>query len=371
VSDLRESLDEALRTVIAGDPPVGEAIRRGKAIRRKRRAGAVAAVASVAMFAVFAVVGYPALAHRQAGPATTAPGRGHATVTDVPPGRGAPAGLIASGTIKGQDWRVVTDPPGSNGAPGQQCFGAFGPAFGQSAAPLTQCLAVPGPTTAAPVELLTFAASTRAQAIVGRVGAEVSRVAVRLADGTELKLVPVTVYGIRYVAFAAPLSPAVDSVTAYLANGQYLTAAAFPAPGAWTFFGVWLAPGQTGLPRITRRIAAGSTGGRAWSVTVYSGPWGICLDEVPAVNVECMPVASPLGTSAQRSVGEPPGVVWGPAGLDVSYVVVTLTDGATLRAPAVRAGDQDFFAVVLRNGQTPRRWAAYDAARAEVCSGKF
>ena len=87
---------------------------------------------------------------------------------------------------------------------------------------------------------------------------------------------PVAVYGVRAVAFAVPVGAGVVDATAYSRHGEIAAAIPFNAPSGVAAFGVWLTPGQHGLARASGRIGSGTANGRAWSVTAYLGPWGIC-----------------------------------------------------------------------------------------------
>jgi len=365
VTELRESLDQALREMIPGDPPVDQAISRGKAMRARRRAAAAASVTAVALLVAF---GYPALKHMQAGPVPRPPVQHkQPTVTDVPPGPGARAGVIAGGLMRGESWQVVTGKPGTNGTPkGQACFGAFGPAFGAGGQSNTQCTPPSSPDAAYPVLFIGFTTGG-ASVNVGQVDASVQYVFVDLADGTQLKLIPVTVYGTRYVAFPTPLTVPVDSASAYLDNGQYLTAIPYTTPEGIAVFGRWLPPGQWSPAPATGLVASGMADGTKWAVYVHTGPWGTCIDD--SATLACLPLAPPLGTQLIGTASSHQGVIYGSAAADVSYIRVTLTGGGTLRVSVTAVGGQQFFAFYLGKGQTMRTWTAYDAAGKQVASG--
>jgi hypothetical protein len=369
VSDLRESLDEALRAVNPGDPPVEQVIRRGKAIRTRRRAGVAAAAAAVA---VLAGVGYPALAHRQAAPPPVTPAHKHVSVTVVPPGPRAHAGMIATGTIDGRSWQVYTDNPKTNGAPGQVCVGASGQAFGGSG-PQPVCFSPSPAGSTNPVEFEGLAVGG-VQASFGQVDAAVSYVLVRLSDGSTLKLIPVEVYGTRSVAFASPTSLAVISATAYRGDGRYLTAIPFNPPDGVPVFGLWQSPGQPVPARVTKRIAAGSADGMAWAVQVYAGPWGACFVDtgLDARQMGCLGASAPMGTEMFVMPGDSPGIVAGTAAAGVRYLTITMTDGAALRVTPVLVGNQQYFAFYLDKGQQQvRGWAAYGAAGKRLSAGNL
>jgi hypothetical protein len=327
----------------------------------------------VAAVAVLVGVGYPALVHRQAAPAPVTPPHRHVSVTVVPPGRGAHPGVIATGTIDGQSWQIYTDSPKTNGAPGQQCVGASGPALGGGVLQPV-CFSPTPPGSTDPVAFEGAAVDGHAQASVGQVGADVSYVLVRLSDDITLKLIPVKVYGTRYVAFASPPSLVVASATAYLGDGRYLTAIPFNSPGGIPVFGMWLSPGQPVPARVTKRIAAGSADGTAWAVQVHLGPWGTCFVDtgLDARQMGCEGAITSMGTQMFVLPGDSPGIVAGWAAAGVRYLTITMTDGRTLRVTPVLVGSQQYFAFYLDTGaQQVRGWAAYDAAGKQLCSGKL
>jgi hypothetical protein len=134
---------------------------------------------------------------------------------------------------------------------------------------------------------------------------------------------------------------------------------------------LWLRPGQPGLPRATRLVAAGTSAGKAWSLTAYLGPWGACVVSRGGgtTTSDCIGTGLPLGTSVLGWPEGPPRVVYGSAAATVTHVVVTLAGGGTIRVPAVRVGGQKFFGFGLAAGQRATGWRAYDAARRLVASG--
>ena len=111
--ELRQRLSAVLDEMTPGPAPVGAVIRRGRAVRRRRIAGATAA----ALAAVAVVAGFSWLGLRLPSQAPAAP----PVVTVVPPGPGAPAGLIASGTVGRERWSArVTAPRQRPGLPDGQ-----------------------------------------------------------------------------------------------------------------------------------------------------------------------------------------------------------------------------------------------------------
>ena len=182
----------------------------------------------------------------------------------------------------------------------------------------------------------------------GPVRAAVSYVTVQLSDGTVLRLHPVSVYGLRYVAFAVPLLEPVSRITAYSARGEVAAAIPFNDPAGGPTVVQWLGPGQRGLPRASGLIGSGGTGARAWSVTAYVGPWGECLDSHGNGGgaSACDVASAPLGAKVLASISGTSQLMVGAAAADVDHVVITLAGGGNIRVPAVRVGELKFF--VLR-----------------------
>lgn len=85
--------------------------------------------------------------------------------------------------------------------------------------------------------------------MLGAVAPDVTYFVLAFTDGQQLKLIPVTVQGRRYVAWVAPASMTVASLAAHLGSpnfdsGQIATAIPFDPPGRAPSFGRWLKPGQ-------------------------------------------------------------------------------------------------------------------------------
>ena len=357
--DLHERLDGAVEAITPRPAPVDGVMRHGRVIRWRRRAVAVAAVAVVAAGAV----AVPSLRHAAAQhqPATT-----RYTVTVRPPGPHSPPGLVAAGTINGQRWQVTLGRPGGGGAgPGQQFSVVSGPAFGsESLIDSGTALASDGTEPVA----FTATSSGSNQAQFGAVRADVSYVTVRLGNGTLLTLHPATVWGVRVVAFAAPVGAEITAATAYSRHGVIATAIPFDRPGELATFSAWLRPGQHGLSRASGRIASGVVSGHAWSVTAYLGPWGICLDS-SAGGGDCLPTAAGLGTSLLFRAAGSPGVAGGMASAAVTRVVAYPSGGAAVQTRPVTVGGQKFFAFPLAHGEKAVRWKAFDRAGNVVASG--
>jgi hypothetical protein len=194
-------------------------------------------------------------------------------------------------------------------------------------------------------------------------------------DGQQLKLIPVTFAGHRYVAWAALSAMTIRAVTAHLGgpnadSGQTETAIPFDLPGQLPSISRWYKPGQA-VPRSASAVIGSATSaGRSWSITAYVGAWGTCvlLDSELA---GCLGIPSggasvlgPITVSAALStfvVGAP----------DVASLRLTLSDGVTLTVHTVRVGDERLAAATVPTGVSITRWTAYDAAGHERGSGTW
>jgi hypothetical protein len=363
-NDLREQLDRTFEPVTPSPAPIEDAVRRGKAIRGRRRAGAVASLAVVVAVAVAVAVQPVQHSVREASPAS-----GHYTATVHVPSPNAPAGAIAYGTVNGQWWELVASQPGTDGAgPGQQLVMASGAAFGSSGVADVEPPFAPDPSS--PVALTALQSGTT-QCQFGAVAADVSYVTVRLGNGIVLTLHPVTVFGARVVAFAVPAGTEIVSATAYSGHGEISTAIPFNGgPAGLASFGLWLKPGQRQPARFSGRIGSGTFDGKPWSATAYLGPWGLCVEDSGGGTSgdSCVPVIAGLGTSVMFWTAGTPDVASGSAAAQVTRLVVTRPDGSTTQVRPVQVGGQKFFAFAMSAGHKKVRWAAYDSSGGLVAS---
>jgi hypothetical protein len=347
---LYERLDRAFETITPAPAPVEGAVRRGQAIRRRRRAAAAAGLAAVVAAGVIAV---PVLRYATR-PATSA--SGNYTVTVQAPGSHAPAGEIAFGTVNGQQWRIVVNKPGTEGAArGQELIVASGSAFGpQGVSDSAPSLAV---DNTEPVSLTGLRSGTT-QVQYGAVRDDVSYVTVRLGNGTVLTLHPVTVYGTRVVAFAAPAGANIVDATAYSLRGEIGVAVPFNNPSGLASFGLWLKPGQHSATRVSGLIGSGRFDGGTWSATAYIGSWGTCVVASGGGTSagSCLPTTAALGTNVMFWTGGTPEVVSASASASVTRIVVTEPGGATMQIRPVTVAGQKFFAFPM----SPQQWVAYN-----------
>jgi hypothetical protein len=359
--DLHERLDRAFETITPRPAPVDGTIRRGKAIKGRRRVAATVAVAAVVAVGVITV---PSL-HRLAGP-TPVPGSGHYTVTVQPPGPDSRAGLIASGTVNGKRWEIGADKP--EAGHGIQQLYTSGPAYGPE-----DGTAVPNRPVGTDPVFFQSAGSGTIQSEYGTVRADVSYVTVRLGNGTVLTLHPVTVYGTRVIAFAFPGNAVIVNDIAYSRHGEIATAVPFNKPAdGFFYFGVWLKPGQHGIARASGLIGSGTAGGSAWSVSADLGPWGVCVitswadvkgasvcadtfPQLPTITID-----SASDSTLQLRIGAaPPSAV---------RIVVRQANGTTTRVRPVAIGSQKPFAFLVGADSAAWSWTAYGSSGAVVAS---
>ncbi|HEY7264445.1 MAG TPA: hypothetical protein VH589_23545 [Trebonia sp.] len=243
MNDLAEDLDRALRDVVPGEPPVAEAIRRGKVIRVRRRGVVLASVVAV----VAAATASPVLARYAAAPASEpaqhrhTPAPHHDPVVLAAPGPRAtmgpggmvtPDGVIAAGSIGARTWQAEMKIES-----GKPCFTATISGGGSAAATAADtCRALP-PLGGEPAVIATFD-SPATETALGQVSGDVAYFIVTFTDGQQLKLIPVTWHGTRYIAWVAPQAMTVSTVDAYLGgpystSGQHARVTPTVLPGQW------------------------------------------------------------------------------------------------------------------------------------------
>ena len=391
MNGLHDELDQVLRTLPVGEPPVERTRRDGRRLRARRWAGAAGALAVIAAAAC-----YPALAGGAGqsspapaiGPAVTpSPSKtlanGDAVVTDGPAGTATmgpdgmtdKSGLVAQGTVAGAAWQVSVSGPGpANAVAGDSCY-TFSLADAASVAGGCADLSaglldeVQSGSPAA----FTGTADGAANVIVGVAADDVTYFIVTFTDGQRLKLLPVTVAGHRYVAWVAPGHLVVATVEAHLGgpyddSGQVATAVPFTLPGGLPVVSLWQQQGQAAPPRGTGVIGSGRAGGQAWQVTAHEGPWGTCVVG-SASEFECVSVTQLTHTGVLGIMPtDMQGVGWGAAAPGVTRVRITLSGGQTVEVTPAGVGNEDLFAFWAGAG-TDTSWTAYDATGKEVGHG--
>lgn len=393
MNDLHEDLDRALRAVTFSEAPVERAKRDGRRIRARRRVALLAGALAVAAVAA----GYPALSGSAAAPPAPATGPGPAPspsqggmavsaypapdATEAPGGLASKAGEIAAGSVGDMKWKVYVVPPGpKNPVKADSCY-AVSVNVGSDIT--GNCNDIPaqlgrGLGASQPAAFMALSRDSTTATVVGLASADVTYLIVTFADGQQLKLIPVTAGGHRYVAWMAPLSMTVASVTAhrggpYSDSGQTAVTVPFQRPRWLPAFGLWQQEGDTAPPRDTQVIATVTVNGRASKVTAYEGPWGTCfVADQPGGQPGglCVPVAKLATTTLIDFVGASRQQVgFGAAAPGVASVRVTLSDGKAVTTHPVGVGNEDLFAFPVSKGVTPVSWTAYDAAGRQVGAG--
>ena len=390
MNDLREDLDRALRTVTFAEAPVERAKRAGRRIRTRRRVALLAGVLAVAAVAA----GYPALTRNGAAPPAPATGTkthaphqppygGDPLLTDGPPGGTTQApdglatssGVIASGAMGGVPWQVTVHGPGAaNPVPADSCFTVSITSVGDLAVSCSDFPALKaGVLNSGQPVMFTGVSDAVTGATVGEAASVVTYVIVDFTDGQQLKLIPVTAHGHRYVAWTAPLTMTVASVVAHLGgpysdSGQSATAVPFDLSGQMPVFGRWQRQGQRVPARASGVVGGGVVGDHVWSAIGYVGPWGSCT-VVNGEGFDCMPFgpASTVAILGPVSCSVPGlQLIVGSAPAGVAKVRVTLAGGTAVTARPVTVGNNRLFAVAVTANAAPTRWTSYDAAGHET-----
>ena len=386
MNELQEDLDRALRAVTFSEAPVKRARQAGRRIRTRRRVALLAGALAVAAVAA----AYPALSRNSAAPAAPATGtktpaphrgpyHGDPVITDGLPGGTTQAadgltsasGVIANGAVGAAPWQVIVDgPAATNPVPADPCFNVT---IGSVGNLVLSCTDFPPPKAGGlnsgdPV-IFTGLSNTVTEATVGEAAPVVTYVIVTFTDGQQLKLVPVTVHGHRYIAWVAPLTMTVAGVAAHLGgpysdSGQTATAVPFNPSGQMPVFGQWQRQGQPVPARASGIIGGGLVGDHVWSAIGYVGPWGSCtvvngegFDCVPFGPARTVAILGPVTSSV-------PGlqVILGSAPAGVAKVRVTLAGGQAVTARPVAVGNYRLFAVAVTANAAPTGWTTYDAA---------
>lgn len=347
--EIRSRLDTALGTIDPPGPPVNAVLRRGRTIRMRRRAAVAAGLAAV----VGLGIALPGLAgHVHAAPPVT-----HSYRITVNPVRETPSKLVFTGTFNRKPWQfdfqwnkgnVMQDGPGvSSDDMGDQPLGGQLGWFNETSS-----------DTGPDAELL----------FAGRVGQDVSLLALNEPDGQTINVYPVRWHGQRWTGIMLPARQNLRSVIAYSGRGELGYAIPFD-----NTVSVWLKPGQHGLARQRARIAAGVLNGKRWWFKGYAGPWGVCFRS-SAGGGSCGARLKPghfiswLGCGSFDGAGS---TIWnGQAASDVSYLKFAVSDGSVQRAVPVSLAGNRYFALVFGAHRNPTGWTAYGTAGQVLGTGR-
>ncbi|HEX6518742.1 MAG TPA: hypothetical protein VF070_01825 [Streptosporangiaceae bacterium] len=364
MNDLHDRLDNAFSAITPAPAPIDAAMKQGKRIRLRRRATAVASVAAV----VAAAVALPLTMHVQASPVPET-GPGQYTVSVFPHDLKYPSWVVAQGMLNGKKWQFNVSAPG--GASRGSQYVSFDPPD------KTDFLPGPGrmmQVTALSTDLLGSSPAglwamdaANAVAEFGVVQADVDHLTVTLTNGATLTLHPVPKFGARLVVFVVPRGAVIVHVTAYSRAGEIASAIPFYNSAGTATFATWLRPGQQGVARDSRLLASGSISGQEWSVTAYTGPWGVCFEMMTVTT--CTPI-----THAAVDSGNANGIVRMFAiepDPSVIRVDVRLPGGTAIATRLVTVGRHKFFAFAVSATLKPGsvRWTEYDKAGHQVASG--
>ncbi|MGH3248882.1 MAG: hypothetical protein ACRDOI_22140, partial [Trebonia sp.] len=378
--------------------PVERAKRGGRRLRTRRRVTLLAGALALAVVAVAA--GYPALARSSAAPTAPATGQrsapaphpspygGDMVVTAGPSGKAtqAPGGLtdntgqIAEGAVGAMKWRMSVVAPGQQSpVPGDSCYTIAIFLGGRDIQ--GECNDIPGSlgsglAAGQPAAFTGLSNDGTTETTVGEVTQDVAYFIVNFTDGQQLKLIPVTAGGHRYIAWMAPLSMTIQYVVAHLGapyndSGQIAVAVPFQRPGQPPVFGRWQRDGQSAPSPDVKVIGQGTAGGHAWKVTAYTGPWGTCFVADPHGS-ECVPANLDTTTILGWGPGGPfstGGWAFGSAAPGVASLRVTFSNGKTGTVRPVGVGNEDLFAVPADKVVAPTGWTAYDASGQQVGAG--
>jgi hypothetical protein len=343
--EIRDCLGGALGTITPVRPPVSAVVQQGRVIRMRRRIGAAAGLAVI----VGAALALPGVLRPSPQPV---PAQHGGLVTVSPPSPGAPAGLIATGTINGKPWQVrlsLTHGQVTAGGPGLRPF-------------------QPSASTSGDPAGLDEASTGDKTIMAGPVQRDVTHVTMNLSGGSVLDLRPVVWHGRWWVAAVLPTRLPILRVTAYSRSGEL----SYAIPFGNSVIG-WLRPGQPGPARATYTIGSGAIGGRHWAARAHAGPWGLCLS---AGNSDyCMSAtASALrrGELAQdQGCGsfQNGGLGLGAVALRVRSVRLGFSDGSTVVVHPVAVGRFRAFAFTVAHGLRLTGWTAYGAPGQELGSG--
>lgn len=390
MSDLKEDLDRALRTVTFSAAPIEQAKRDGRRIRTRRRLSVVAGALAVAAVAA----GYPALTRTAAAPPAPATGQpAHPSpakhdpvitagpsgaTTEAPTGLASKTGAVAVGKMGAMAWRLTADARTAGNPGSTYCF-----SVNPDPAHINQssCGSLPDPqlgelSSSSPVSF-TGAGANGVGVTVGEAASTVTYVIVTFTDTQQVKLIPVTVHGHRYIAWAAPLSMQILSIDAHLGgpyndSGQMTSMVPFYAGGGSApAFGLWQSAGQPTPPRATGVIGHGTAGGQVWSVTAHEGPWGTCfVAATGGASVMCVPSAKLGLTELISGVGDMFALPeYGSAAPGVASLVIKMSDGTSTRVRSVRVGNENLFALWVGQNVTITGWTTYDASGKQTGTG--
>jgi len=263
VNGLHDELDRALRALPLRDAPVDRARREGRRLRTRRRLGAAAGALAVIATAV-AVPAVTTGTSAGPGPVTgvTGPGGDPYLTAGLPSGTNRAAdgvasgnGQVAVGVVGSTSWQVTVSGPRYAAGIATYCYTLNPAPAGESGAQCSDIAAGSTPATkASPANPAWFSESGNGTlgVVIGVAAPEVTYVVVTFADGQQLKLIPVTVGGHRFIAWVQPLDQRalpIARVAAHLGGpytdgGQVMVTVPVNRGGGPPAFGRWQPQGS-------------------------------------------------------------------------------------------------------------------------------
>ena len=370
---LRQVLREETSQIENGPAPVDAILRRGRAIRARRRGAAVScvavlavAVAVTASMQAFGTPGKPAPVALPGHPA------GHAVTLNVPDPR-APGGVFAAGITDGRPWRLAAR---NVAGPADGCLPAV--MVNGRNGDLLDIRAGAGLVVGNWAFWNDASGQPRTGTAFAELGSRVTGLAVTLRDGTKLAVRPVSVtlcgQQFRLAGFGYPAS-GVRTIAAYRGDQATVT---YPPPRG-TFSPASPLPAYTwdntaaASNAASGLIGAGTVRGTPWRLRVTLGGDGECFD------VALGPDGGPGSASICRPIGMPPAgvslitlpystsggvLLWymGTVSARTAYLRADLSDGTRSRLLPVLVAGRKYFALATAGKITARRLTLYDAA---------
>ena len=348
--ELRDRLGGLLNGLDPSPAPVARVIKQGEQIRTRRWVSAVAGVAVVAL-------GAAALSSRLTQPPATVPVGLHYTITVQPPGKHAPGGLIATGSINGNRWEAKLTGSTIQFSGNVDLFTVGGVTLSRTD----------------PADLAGGGDGHSYFGYAGTVLRSVRYLTITLANGDVLRLIPVRWHGVSYVAVKLPQRLGITRAVAYGRHGIVAYAIPYRSGSGLATLGRWLRPGQAGLARRTVTIGSGVVNGQRWQAMASAGPWGVCVGTgtSPTANwtTFCDTGPADLRQAVQPGLFGGGDTVIGLAQPDVSVVHIVMSDRTVRRIGVVHIDGYGYFAMANSKNPTIVSWTAYNADGVKIGSG--
>jgi hypothetical protein len=349
---LEVHLHRDLDRVQPGTLPLDALIGRGRAIKRRRRAGVLAGLAAVAALAV----GAPVVL--SGGGSSAKPAAG-------------PQRVLASGTADGKAWWFTAGDP--KAASTIRCGGYVKGYWGT--ANVGTCLGAL-PVTTDPVSL--FGSGLAGDMYFARLRPDVDHITLALTDGTVLTPAITQVSGIGYAFFVLPTETGIARLDAVGAGGKPIayTLPYHRADSPSTQVEQWYAAGTTPTQAAVEQTLFSVPPSEATTpvtVAVDLGPFGVCyLVSAPpasdhlatAPGPDCHGLTPPAATDLSlldHSYGDRE-LLLAEVNNAVDHVEITLSDAGTARLVPIRVGGHSFVATLLDPGVMLRGAKSFDAS---------